>query len=359
MPAQPESGMPAAPEAWAPAGVPGRPRAVDEAVELAWEAYRQGRLDAESFARQLQHAYLDHHAGVAPTWPQSEAAEWEAIQALARPSAGRRALRGFDSGFAHLNKLCDGLPIGLFLLTGAPGAGKTTFVKQIADEVARLNRVPVLFIALEQTKEELRLKTLARLARIDVRELDMYGLPDHPRAAAALETYRSFADFMYLIEGGRTTTVEHIRTLAQWVMAQTHTARCLIVVDYLQKLPGGPQTTPAQRLELLALELGWLARDLLSPVLVVSAQGRAHYGEQGLDVFGEAAQLEYSADVAAVMVNTKRLGLLRSDPRDRSVDLYIVKNRKGERGIIRFHFQPYYCLFTEESLMEYHELDQR
>jgi replicative DNA helicase len=351
--------MPAAPEAWAPAGVPGRPRAVDEAVELAWEAYRQGRLDAESFARQLQHAYLDHHAGVAPTWPQSEAAEWEAVQALARPSAGRRALRGFDSGFAHLNKLCDGLPIGLFLLTGAPGAGKTTFVKQIADEVARLNRVPVLFIALEQTKEELRLKTLARLARIDVRELDMYGLPDHPRAAAALETYRSFADFMYLIEGGRTTTVEHIRTLAQWVMAQTHTARCLIVVDYLQKLPGGPQTTPAQRLELLALELGWLARDLLSPVLVVSAQGRAHYGEQGLDVFGEAAQLEYSADVAAVMVNTKRLGLLRSDPRDRSVDLYIVKNRKGERGIIRFHFQPYYCLFTEESLMEYHELDQR
>lgn len=358
MPAQPEDGDLPAPDVVSPLAIASRLRPAGDAGEAAWEAYQQGRLDAESLAHQLQRAHLDSGEG-APAWPQSEAAEWEAVQELARPAPGRRALRGLDSGFTHLNKLCDGLGTGLFLLTGAPGAGKTTFVKQIADEVARLNHVPVLFIALEQTKEELRLKTLARLARVDVRELSMHGLPSHPRAAAALDTYRSFAGFMYLIEGGRATTVDHIRTLARWVMAQTRTARCLIVIDYLQKLPGGPQTAPAQRLEHLALELGWLARDLCSPVLVVSAQGRARYGEQGLDVFGEAAQLEYSADVAAVMVNTKRLGLLRADPRDRSVDLYVVKNRNGERGIIRFHFQPYYCLFTEENLMEYHELDQR
>ncbi len=358
MPAQPEDGDLPAPDVVNPLAMASQPRAAGDVCEAAWEAYRQGRLDAESLAHQLQRAHRDQ-GGEAPAWPQSEAAEWEAVQELVQPPAGRRGLRGLDSGFAHLNKLCDGLGTGLFLLTGAPGAGKTTFVKQIADEVARLNHVPVLFIALEQMKEELRLKTLARLARVDVRELSMHGLPAHPRAATALEIYRSFASFMYLIEGGRATTVDHIRTLARWAMAQTRTERCLIVIDYLQKLPGGPQTTPAQRLELLALELGWLARDLLSPVLVVSAQGRARYGEQGLDVFSEAAQLEYSADVAAVMVNTKRLGLLRADPRDRSVDLYIVKNRNGERGIIRFHFQPYYCLFTEENLMEYHELDQR
>ncbi|MEI7684643.1 MAG: DnaB-like helicase C-terminal domain-containing protein, partial [Planctomycetota bacterium] len=73
---------------------------------------------------------------------------------------------GLDSGFPLLNQITNGLDTGLWVLAAAPSTGKTTLAFQMCQQVAA-NRVPVLFVSLEQSVGELRTKALARLSRIN------------------------------------------------------------------------------------------------------------------------------------------------------------------------------------------------
>jgi len=86
----------------------------------------------------------------------------------ARRSDGRVFL-GLDCGFNHLNEVLNGLGTGVYILAGAPSCGKTTLAKNIADHVAEAEKVPVLFYSFEQSAEELRIKSLARLSLVDSR----------------------------------------------------------------------------------------------------------------------------------------------------------------------------------------------
>src|SRR5262249_5360926 len=79
--------------------------------------------------------------------------------------------QGLDSGFQHLNYLCNGLDTGLFVLAAKPGEGKTTLVWQMCCQAAAINQVPVIFVSMEQSKWELRAKALARLAKVQYRHL--------------------------------------------------------------------------------------------------------------------------------------------------------------------------------------------
>ena len=69
---------------------------------------------------------------------------------------------GLNSGFPHLNNLCNGLDTGLSILAAPPGRGKTTLLWQVGCQAAEINRVPVLFVSMEQSKRELRAKAFAQ-----------------------------------------------------------------------------------------------------------------------------------------------------------------------------------------------------
>lgn len=96
----------------------------------------------------------------------SEGEDWPAYFAAleARQSPGRDFL-GLNTGFDHLNNVANGLTEGLFILGAAPSTGKTTFAKQLTDQVAERNPTAAcLFVSLEQSREELRVKTLSSAA---------------------------------------------------------------------------------------------------------------------------------------------------------------------------------------------------
>jgi replicative DNA helicase len=59
---------------------------------------------------------------------------------------------GLDSGFEHLNHLCNGLGLELFVLVAPPGEGKTTLCWQVCCQAAGKNQVPVVVVSLEQSK---------------------------------------------------------------------------------------------------------------------------------------------------------------------------------------------------------------
>jgi replicative DNA helicase len=267
--------------------------------------------------------------------------------------ASTKGYVGLNTGFDHLNAVLNGLLPGLYIFAGPPGCGKTTFLKQLADQLAEQNaNVAVLFLSFEQSAEELRIKSLARLSGVNSRDI-LKGRAGGKWTGVerAARDYRVFADRLHLVEADRDTTVGAIRLLAQSVRQRAKADRVVLVIDYLQIVPvESPKdfATTKDRVDWLCAELRRLARDLRSPVLAISSENRAAYAGNGkptLAAFKESGGIEYSADVAGAFWTDKEAP--RGDPGDRTVLLTLLKNRNGETAEIKWTFAPATASFYE------------
>lgn len=286
------------------------------------------------------------------------------VQRMNEEQRGTQFL-GLDSGFQHLNYICNGLYTGLVVLAAPPGKGKTTLLWQIACQVAEANQVPVIFISMEQSKKELRAKAFARLSKLPYRHILRGRLRaddphDWDRLLDSVNAYGKYSRHLTVVEGDDRMTVDTIRHVASLKKAEAGASRCLILVDYLQILPvaGGESqflTGPRDRIDLHISQLRRLARDLDSPVMVISSENRAAYrGKKGLDVFKESGGIEYSADIAMVLTRSENsvapLGGSAPEEFFRALDLNIIKNRNGETGVVKLKFYPALAKFIETGM---------
>ena len=296
-------------------------------------------------------------AGVAKTEGEELEAFFVALEA--RQKAGND-FQGLDTGLMHLNRVINGLTAGLFILGAMPSVGKTTLAKQIADHVVeRHSDAACLFVSLEQSKEELRVKTLSRLSGVENRDMQRGRLDTSAaawsRVAEAKDTFASFAGRLQILEGDRTTTPDRIRLAALQLRQKTQAARLLIVVDYLQIIPTDQEFgDPRQKVDFVVSELRRIGRDLDCPVLAIASINRASYGQAGgsLNSYKESGAVEYGADIAAVMIEDKEkekgednyLGVLRTW---KKVLLDVIKNRNGEKARVELRFYPSVSRFQE------------
>jgi len=291
------------------------------------------------------------------------------LDALAARRADGRRWLGLDSGFDHLNEVLNGLGEGVFVLAGAPSTGKTTLAKQVADMVAQTEKVPVLFWSFEQSAEELRIKSLARLASVDTRTIwkgrtgaDAWSKVED----AAAEYRRGPGEWLTIIEGERTDTVEAIRAAALMAKHKAGDKPVLLVLDYLQIVPAGEGApdTIRERVDYVLSELRRLARDLKSPVLVISSENREAYktnNKPTLAALKESGGIEYSADAVLCLWRNKeesdsmekdRCARRPDDPKTIRVEVFVLKNRNGELAKVKLDFTPAWARFTEEGKPE-------
>ena len=273
---------------------------------------------------------------------------------------------GLDTGFAHLNHVINGLVPGtLTVLGAAPSLGKTTLAKQIVDNIVEKHAdAAVLFVSLEQSKEELRIKTLSRWSGIENRDILRGRLAvkeaGWQNVERAKERYARVADRMFVLEGDRNTTVDRLRLAVMQVRQATGAQHVAVVVDYLQIVPTEePFRDKRLRVEYVTSELRRIARELNVAVIAIASLGREAYERAGIDVFKESGDIEYSADVALVLTKpkdddptqkTRKSYAVYAGDNDQNpikVDslegklliLHVVKNRNGEKDkAIRLYF---------------------
>jgi len=282
------------------------------------------------------------------------------LDALDARRADGRDFLGLDCGFRHLNHVLNGLPDGVIILAGAPSCGKTTLAKQIADTVAEVEKVPVLFYSFEQSAEELRIKSLSRLSSVNSRHIwkgRAGNLEWKKVEAAAGEYLQGTGPYLTIIEAGRKDTVEAIRAAALMTQRKAGGKRVLLVLDYLQIIPAGKEAPDAirEKIDANLSELRRLSRDLKSPVLVVSSQNREAYKENKpptLAALKESGGIEYSADAVICLWRDKEESERLTEKYKRltvRVEAHVLKNRNGELSKIKLDFTPEWSLFTERD----------
>lgn len=293
--------------------------------------------------------------------PKAEAEDWMGFfEDVANRGIDGRPFLGLTTGFNRLDEILNGLTPGLYIFGGMTACGKTTLLKQIADNIAAVEKVPVLFFSYEQSKEELRIKSLARLSGIDTRRIwkGRWAAPeiDDQISTAMQEYIGGPGPYLKIIEAGREDTVERIRALSLMEKRQTGKAP-VIILDYLQIVPaidpltnGRPFPSVREKVDFLCSEFRRLARDLQAPVLAASSFNRAAYSDEnerpGLVAFKESGGIEYSADAAFTLWQDKK-EVLPFETETRRIILNCVKNRNGETGEIKLNFIPAWAKFED------------
>src|SRR5438874_2511080 len=183
------------------------------------------------------------------------------------------AYAGVPMGFRDLDTLLSGLQKGNLLVVAArPGVGKSSFVTNLARNVAVDSRVAVAMFSLEMSRWEIGMRLLCGDAKVpwDRVRAGRVGADDWSRIVEAAETLHDAP--LYIVDSGNVTIVD-IRAKARRLRQQHNLG--LVVVDYLQLMSHyGRSENRQQEIAEISRSLKLLAKELDIPVIAVSQLNR-------------------------------------------------------------------------------------
>lgn len=298
-----------------------------------------------------------------------------------------------STGFLNLDKLLDGgLYPGLYVIGALSSLGKTTFVLQMADQIAQLGQ-GVLIFSLEMSRNELMAKSLSRLMFIEELKRErgvslakttrgilrgkFYDISEEELFNVALDNYSAYGSKINIVEGVGDIGVQEIIGKVMDYIKYREGERPVLIIDYLQILaPYDMRATDKQNTDKAVLELKRLSRDYGLPVIAVSSFNRENYlSPVSMSSFKESGAIEYSSDV---LMGLQYLGwdyqeqekdldrarrlrdLLKQMEQTtkateeaggidmRKLQLKVLKHRNGRKGEVRLGFVSKYNYFQEE-----------
>lgn len=277
------------------------------------------------------------------------------------------------TGFDNLDAQAGGVYPGLYVLGAISSLGKTTFIHQMADQMAAQGE-DVLYFSLEQSRLEMVSKSISRLtAQADVKKavtsLAIRGGNLTPAVLDAADQYASMVgERMSVVEGNFSCTVAFISDYVSHYMAATGT-KPIVIVDYLQILQGDPRQSTKETVDSNVTELKRLSRSKDIPVFLISSLNRTNYMTPvDFESFKESGGIEYTADVIWGLqldalndpifdkegaIKKKRATIREAKAENpRLVELVCLKNRYGISSYkVGFSYYPQYDLFRPRKVV--------
>lgn len=278
------------------------------------------------------------------------------------------------TGYPNLDEKAGGVYPGLYVLGAISSLGKTTFIHQMADQMAAMGE-DVLYFSLEQSRLEMVSKSLSRLtAQKDVSKavtsLAIRGGNLTPAVLDAADHYAAMVEErMSVVEGNFLCTVAYISDYVTRYMATTGT-KPILIIDYLQILQGDPRQSTREAVEANVTELKRISRSKDIPVFIISSLNRSNYMTPvDYESFKETGGIEYTADVLWGLqldvlndplfdkegkVKEKRDKIREAKAETpRKVELLCLKNRYGIATYkVGFTYYPQFDLFVPREVEE-------
>ncbi|MDO4698542.1 MAG: replicative DNA helicase [Pasteurellaceae bacterium] len=278
-------------------------------------------------------------------------------------SKNKGGVTGVSTGFEDLDKKTAGLqPSDLIIVAARPSMGKTTFAMNLCENASLLDieatdengnivkkpNKPVLIFSLEMPADQIMMRMLASLSRVDQTKIRTGQITDDEdwskisSTMAILQERRN----IYIDDSSGLTPTE-LRSRARRVYRENG-GLSLIMVDYLQlmRAPGFADNRTLEIAE-ISRSLKALAKELEVPVVALSQLNRSL--EQRADKrpvnsdLRESGSIEQDADLIMFIYRDE----VYHDNSDLKgiAEIIIGKQRNGPIGRVRLTFQGQYSRF--------------
>jgi replicative DNA helicase len=265
------------------------------------------------------------------------------IDALFRSDS---ATTGVPTGFKDLDDMTSGLQAGdLVIVAGRPSMGKTSLAMNIAESAALGSKLPVAIFSMEMPGEQLAMRMMASLGRINAHKVRTGKLEDDdwPRLTHAIGL---LAEAPMFIDDTPALTPLELRTRARRLKREHGLG--LIVVDYLQ-LMEAPESGENRATEISGItrSLKGLAKELGVPVVALSQLNRSLEQRPNkrpvMSDLRESGAIEQDADVIFFIYRDE---VYNEDSQDKgTAEIIIGKQRNGPTGKVKLTFLGEYTRF--------------
>jgi replicative DNA helicase len=285
----------------------------------------------------------------------------------------RKGVDFIKTGFEELDRRIQGLnPRGLNTIFGSSSVGKTTFCKQLSDQVhEKYPDLPVFLFSSEDGPRVLDTMTLARLSykmysekkvKLPMENLRLFiggksfKTKKYDKFLKRLlhEAEKLYGKHYYQISGQMKMDVHTIRSIVECQLDLIKKDTALVVTDYLQVLgdpKGMKNKSLLDRIDYNVTFLQKMADEMNISVVLTSsitkdAMERAKEKKPGITKVRGSANIVYSSRISIEILEEDH------DEKEnlRHLNFYIHKNSQGPKDIsIPFKYHYKYSLFEEDD----------
>ncbi len=264
----------------------------------------------------------------------------------------KELITGVPSGYSEIDKMTAGLqPSDLIIVAARPSMGKTSFAMNIAQHASLVEKTGVAVFSLEMSKEQLVMRLLSSVGRIDSQRIRTGKLlnedwPKLTRAVGMLSEEPIFIDDTPAI------SVLEMRAKVRRLAAQHDIG--LIVVDYLQLLRGrGTIENRTQEISEISRSLKALAKEHKVPVIALSQLNRGLESRTDkrpmMSDLRESGAIEQDADVICFIYRDEVYNKAEDNPERGLSEIIIGKQRNGPTGTVKLTFIKEFTMFENMS----------
>ena len=317
-------------------------RLISAAQEIAARSFNpEGRSGAELLEeaeRRLMEIGETRSRGGGPT-PVTDLLKG-AIERIDELFNAKSAITGLSTGYIDLDHRTSGLQRGdLVIVAGRPSMGKTSFAMNLVEHAVLRQEKPVLVFSLEMPAEQLVIRLLSSIGRIDQQRLRNGQLmeEDWPRLTNAANALRNRPLF---IDDTPALSPAELRSRARRLRRE-HGNPALIMVDYLQlmQVPGSSEGRVNEVSE-ISRNLKAIAKEFSCPMLALSQLNRSLEQRPNkrpvMSDLRESGSIEQDADVIAFIYRDE---VYHEESPDKGVaEIIIGKQRNGPIGTVKLAF---------------------
>ena len=265
-------------------------------------------------------------------------------------------LAGLPSGFYDLDLLTQGFQKSdLIIIAGRPSMGKTALGLNIALNILKESKLPILFFSLEMSKEQIIYRLLSIEANINQTRLKSGKLykDDWLKLNKIIKV---MSKIPFFIDDMPNLSIQDIQLKIKTILFEQGKIG-LIIIDYLQLMenPKSKMENRVQELSIITRALKNLARQFSIPIIALSQLSRNVENRIDkkpiLSDLRESGSIEQDADLVLMLYKNKDFYMKQNESQNyHLIELIIAKQRNGPLGNIKLKFDPNRTKFSNFEL---------
>lgn len=264
--------------------------------------------------------------------------------------AGKTLIKGIQTGIYDLDKkLGDVEPGCLMVVAARPAMGKTTMMQVIANNVAVVQKKPVLIMSGEMPKEQIAMRICCAIAPTDIGVVrNSPHLLPKDEFTAYINAVVMLKSIPIHINDTSRPSIANIRESIRKIQHQ-YGSIGIVLVDYLQIMKTTKQFAREDlKIAYFTGELKAMAKEFNCVIVLLSQLNRELEKRPNkrpmMSDLRESGAIEQDADQIIFLYRDE---VYNKETRYRGIAEAIVgKNRHGEAGTAYMHAQLKYCQFT-------------